>query len=518
MSGINSLYLLALNNPFDLLQRSIGTPSPQRLCDQTTHKVNKYQECQLLYHHTSHSQSHANSTKYANSNYATNNVKSVDYVEYVSTTSGYHLPTTTTTTTTTSTSARGCYCVHPFVTTTTGLIEGHHPSSSSSLANPIAPLVPHAPIPILPSNSNALVPTDSAYRTPGRPWGSMAKAKAKAKAIVNESKSKGEQREEIAIERQLKESVERSAAAGESLLAGIVAGIITRTSCAPLTTIKTLFQLQAGDVAHRGCSGIFHAMRHISRNEGLTGLWKGNFTGCCRLAPYFGFKFAVFDHLKCRFGKAESESNTVFLSVEQTLLFGGIAGVVATMATYPIDLIQVRQIFQNSASPERAYCGIIDALRKIHRHEGPKGLFKGACPSVAGVIPYEGVQFAVYEALMRRYQVHAASTPEGPKEKSIPFSLLAGSVAGALGQTIAYPLDVVRARLAVQSTTPGMAAEKYRGTMDCIRTILSEEGARGLFKGNLPNLISVLPRAAIMFGSYETAKRLFCGTFSPPDE
>jgi len=126
-------------------------------------------------------------------------------------------------------------------------------------------------------------------------------------------------------------------------------------------------------------------------------------------------------------------------------------------------------------------------------------LFRGGYTSVIGVIPYEGVQFAVYEALKSRsWFAHL----HGSQEMSVLDCFFAGSIAGAVGQTMSYPLDVVRTRLAVQ-TPNGVPA--YKGMTDCIRRIFHEEGVAGLFRGNVASLVSVIPRAAIMFCSYEGA-------------
>jgi len=82
-------------------------------------------------------------------------------------------------------------------------------------------------------------------------------------------------------------------------------------------------------------------------------------------------------------------------------------------------------------------------------------------------------------------------------------------LAGALGQTVSYPWDLVRTRLAAQSTASGMCSPKYKGMTHCFKTVLAEEGVRGLFKGCWVNLLNVGPRAAIMFSSYEGMKQLF---------
>lgn len=79
--------------------------------------------------------------------------------------------------------------------------------------------------------------------------------------------------------------------------------------------------------------------------------------------------------------------------------------------------------------------------------EGVLALYRGWLPSVIGVIPYVGLNFAVYETLkdvaVKHYGV------ESDRELSSTLRLSAGGVAGTIGQTIAYPFDVVRRRLQV---------------------------------------------------------------------
>jgi solute carrier family 25 phosphate transporter 23/24/25/41 len=79
--------------------------------------------------------------------------------------------------------------------------------------------------------------------------------------------------------------------------------------------------------------------------------------------------------------------------------------------------------------------------------EGVLSLYRGWLPSVIGVIPYVGLNFAVYETLkdvaMKRYNCSS------DQDLSSTYRLAAGGVAGTVGQTIAYPFDVVRRRLQV---------------------------------------------------------------------
>lgn len=43
------------------------------------------------------------------------------------------------------------------------------------------------------------------------------------------------------------------------------------------------------------------------------------------------------------------------------------------------------------------YDGMFDCARKIARHEGMKAFYRGYIPNLLGIIPYAGIDLAVYE-------------------------------------------------------------------------------------------------------------------------
>lgn len=81
--------------------------------------------------------------------------------------------------------------------------------------------------------------------------------------------------------------------------------------------------------------------------------------------------------------------------------------------------------------------------------QGIGALFRGWTPSVIGVIPYAGLNFGVYESL-KAYLLETYDL-QSEKQLSVPVRLGCGAVAGAMGQTFAYPFDVVRRRMQVLS-------------------------------------------------------------------
>jgi len=83
-----------------------------------------------------------------------------------------------------------------------------------------------------------------------------------------------------------------------------------------------------------------------------------------------------------------------------------------------------------------------------------------------------------------------------------------GACAGATGQTVAYPLDVLRRRLQMSGWEGGEAIQggAYKGMGDCFVRTLRHEGVSGLFKGLGANYVKVVPSIAIAFVTYEQVK------------
>jgi hypothetical protein len=64
-----------------------------------------------------------------------------------------------------------------------------------------------------------------------------------------------------------------------------------------------------------------------------------------------------------------------------------------------------------------------------------------------------------------------------------------GGLAGALAQTVSYPLDLIRRRMQVQDFVPG--AVKYTGVCNAVVSIIRVEGWAALYKGLAANYCKV---------------------------
>ncbi|XP_053326733.1 electrogenic aspartate/glutamate antiporter SLC25A12, mitochondrial [Spea bombifrons] len=79
-------------------------------------------------------------------------------------------------------------------------------------------------------------------------------------------------------------------------------------------------------------------------------------------------------------------------------------------------------------------------------------------------------------------------------ESAYRFTL--GSIAGAIGATAVYPIDLVKTRM--QNQRSSFVGElMYKNSFDCFKKVLRFEGFFGLYRGLLPQLVGVAPEKAI---------------------
>ncbi|XP_045914932.1 calcium-binding mitochondrial carrier protein Aralar2 isoform X2 [Micropterus dolomieu] len=81
-------------------------------------------------------------------------------------------------------------------------------------------------------------------------------------------------------------------------------------------------------------------------------------------------------------------------------------------------------------------------------------------------------------------------------ESAYRFTL--GSVAGAVGATAVYPIDLVKTRMQNQRSSGSLVEElMYKNSFDCFKKVVRYEGFFGLYRGLVPQLLGVAPEKAI---------------------
>eukprot|EP00434_Breviolum_minutum_P035886 symbB.v1.2.031784.t1/scaffold3718.1/size51486/5 len=122
---------------------------------------------------------------------------------------------------------------------------------------------------------------------------------------------------------------------GELLLAGAGAGVISKTTTAPLDRIRMIFQV------HRQRTftlrGFFQRGLDIVGREGIFGLWRGNLAVILQVIPYAGLQFMTFDQYQ-QLLEPHCSSHPYLMR----FVSGAAAGATATTLTYPLDLLRTQ--------------------------------------------------------------------------------------------------------------------------------------------------------------------------------
>jgi solute carrier family 25 (mitochondrial aspartate/glutamate transporter), member 12/13 len=71
-----------------------------------------------------------------------------------------------------------------------------------------------------------------------------------------------------------------------------------------------------------------------------------------------------------------------------------------------------------------------------------------------------------------------------------------GSLAGAFGAFMVYPIDLVKTRMQNQRSSR-VGEMLYKNSIDCAKKVFKNEGVKGFYSGVLPQLIGVAPEKAI---------------------
>ncbi|KAJ7545068.1 hypothetical protein O6H91_09G105700 [Diphasiastrum complanatum] len=305
---------------------------------------------------------------------------------------------------------------------------------------------------------------------------------------------------------------------GKSLIAGGVAGGVSRSAVAPLERLKILLQVQ--NPYNIKYNGTLHGLKAIWKNEGLLGFFKGNGTNCARIVPNSAIKFFSYEQASSFIlwlHRQQSGNQDAELTPLLRLGAGACAGIIAMSATYPMDMVRGRLTVQTEDSPLR-YRGMFHAFSTITKEEGIRALYKGWLPSVIGVIPYVGLNFAVYESLKDWIVKSPSFGATDGSELSVVTKLACGAAAGTVGQTVAYPLDVIRRRMQMvgwKDASPVITADgkvasplHYTGMIDAFKKTVKNEGFGALYKGLVPNSAKVVPSIALAFVTYEIMKDL----------
>ncbi|GLC45939.1 hypothetical protein PLESTF_000714600 [Pleodorina starrii] len=273
----------------------------------------------------------------------------------------------------------------------------------------------------------------------------------------------------------------------ERFLAGACAGVTATLVCFPLDVVRT--RLMASVAGPRYGSGPFSTLAGILRNEGAPALYSGCLPAVIGMAPAGAVFYGVYDMLKhqhleklaaeagvAQGGKAAGETVVVAqqpatLDPVYTLLYGAMAGAASELIVYPLEVIRRKMQLQSMALASMRQLGGGGGMHPHHHH-----------PNLFG--------------------------PAGPASASAAAAAAGGRLAAAAHHhhhMLPYHLGAQRLMAtlsaAAVANSPGLAR-----VAAAVSAILSIDGPRGFYSGLLPNMLQVLPSAALSYYTYDTLK------------
>lgn len=201
---------------------------------------------------------------------------------------------------------------------------------------------------------------------------------------------------------------------------------------------------------------------------------------------------------------------------------GGIGGMAGAVVTCPFDLVKTRlqsDVYQSiykskvtytaNTPGSRAVNYVLHAgthfretfgiLGNVYRQEGFKSLFKGLGPNLVGVIPARSINFFTYGTTKDIYSRAFNNGQEGAW-----IHLMAAATAGWATSTATNPIWMVKTRLQLDKAG---TTRIYKNSWDCLKSIVQNEGIRGLYKGLSASYLGSI-ESILQWLLYEQMKRI----------
>eukprot|EP01064_Diplonema_japonicum_P009636 TRINITY_DN17112_c0_g1_i1.p1 TRINITY_DN17112_c0_g1~~TRINITY_DN17112_c0_g1_i1.p1 ORF type:complete len:313 (+),score=72.54 TRINITY_DN17112_c0_g1_i1:53-940(+) len=186
-------------------------------------------------------------------------------------------------------------------------------------------------------------------------------------------------------------------------ISGFAAEAVSCVMWVPIDVIKERLQVQDINVKGR-YTGSWDAIKTVSRNEGLGGLYKGYLSTLGSFGPFSAFYFVFYEQLKNLFLAENSASRTV--SFTQGLFCGGTASALAAAVTNPLDMVKLRLQVQRSVLSSGVstqfsyhYRSLPSGLASIVRDEGVRALWKGVGARILFAGPQAALTMSIFEAI-----------------------------------------------------------------------------------------------------------------------
>jgi len=269
----------------------------------------------------------------------------------------------------------------------------------------------------------------------------------------------------------------------------------------PSDIVKTRLQVQS---KHGGgpVRGIFGTAAGIVREEGLLALYKGLGPACVRHLVYSGTRVVVYEAMReTILGRDEDGKFPLWKGIMAAMTAGFTGQFIAS----PTDLVKVQMQTDGkrvAAGKPARYAGTADAFRKLYTQKGFRGMWQGWVPNCQRAALVQLGDLAAYDFFKHLF-LDNGLVQDGP----LCHGLSAFS-AGLVAVTMSSPADVVKSRVMNQPFDANGRGTLYKGTLDCLRQTVRDEGFAALYKGAIPSWVRIAPWSLTFFLTFEQLRRI----------
>lgn len=180
--------------------------------------------------------------------------------------------------------------------------------------------------------------------------------------------------------------------------AGVAAELMSSVIFVPTEVVKS--KLQLGVNPYRATGGMVQAttnyrsaveaVRHVTRTEGIRGLFSGWHASLLTDCVHGGLQFLTYENIRRYLRRKNKREPTWW----ESMLAGAAAGGVAGALTNPFDTITCRLMVQDN---HKGFGSSFGGVVKAALAEGPVALWRGMGSRALHVMPVTALQFALFE-------------------------------------------------------------------------------------------------------------------------